>query len=132
MEFKLTVGLSSTIETTVKNEDTAISIGSGKVEVLATPYMISLMENAALSAVALHLPSGYETVGTKIEVSHIAATPVGMKVKAVANLIGVEGKKLIFEVLAYDEIEKIGEGIHERFIISHEKFQQKTKEKLKK
>jgi len=129
MEFKLQVGLASKIETVVTENDTADSFGSGGIKVLATPMMIGLMENAAHSAVDLHLPEGYATVGTRIDVRHIAATPVGMKVYATAQLTGIEGRKLQFKVEAYDEKEKIGEGSHERFIINVERFMERTASK---
>ncbi len=129
MEFKLQVGLESKMETVVTENDTADSFGSGGIKVLATPMMIGLMENAAHSAVDLHLPEGYATVGTRIDVRHIAATPVGMKVYATAQLTGIEGRKLHFKVEAYDEKEKIGEGSHERFIINVERFLERTASK---
>jgi predicted thioesterase len=129
MEFKLHVGLNSKIETIVKEKDTAANFGSGGVEVFATPMMIGLMENAALSAVDLHLPKGYATVGTHLDVKHLAATPVGVKVYATAELVDIDGKRLVFKVEAYDEKEKIGEGMHERYIINLDKFLQKAAEK---
>ncbi|MBA1334607.1 MAG: hypothetical protein HPY66_2511 [Firmicutes bacterium] len=129
MEFKLHIGLNSKIETIVKEKDTAANFGSGGVEVFATPMMIGLMENAALSAVDLHLPKGYATVGTHLDVKHLAATPIGMKVYATAELIEIDGKRLVFKVEAYDEKEKIGEGMHERYIINLERFLDKTAEK---
>ncbi|MDD2573098.1 MAG: thioesterase family protein [Bacillota bacterium] len=108
-----------------------MSFGSGGVKVFATPMMIGLMENAALSAVDLHLPKGYVTVGTRIDVRHLAATPVGMKVYAMAQLTGIDGKRLEFKVEAYDEKEKIGEGSHERYIIDVERFIERTAAKQK-
>jgi len=94
------------------------------MDVYATPAMIGLMERAALSAVALHLPKGYTTVGTAVNIKHIAGTPVGMKVKALAELIAVEGRKLTFKVEAFDGVEKIGEGYHERYIVSSQNFRE--------
>jgi len=91
--------------------------------------MIGLMERAALSAVALHLPKGYTTVGTAVNIKHIAGTPVGMKVKALAELIAVEGRKLTFKVEAFDGVEKIGEGYHERYIVSSQNFRDKVYKK---
>lgn len=128
---KIQVGLNSSIETIVKREDSAAKYGSGGVEVLSTPAMIGLMECAAKSAVDLHLPTGYTTVGTKIDIKHLAATPIGMKVKAYAELVEVSEKKLSFRVEAYDEDEKIGEGTHERYIINPERFMGKVKGKIK-
>jgi len=129
--FKLNRGLKFKIEKVVTEKDTAMSFGSGGVKVFATPMMIGLMENAALSAVDLHLPKGYVTVGTRIDVRHLAATPVGMKVYAMAKLIGIDGKRLEFKVEAYDEKEKIGEGSHERYIIDVERFIERTAAKQK-
>lgn len=129
MEFKLHKGLNAKIETIVTEKDTAMNFGSGGVAVYATPMMIGLMENAALSAVDLHLPKGYATVGTHLDVKHLAATPVGMKVYATAELVEVDGRRLVFKVEAYDEKEKIGEGYHERYIINLEKFIAKAKSK---
>ena len=131
MGFKLNRGLKFKIEKVVTEKDTAMSFGSGGVKVFATPMMIGLMENAALSAVDLHLPKGYVTVGTRIDVRHLAATPVGMKVYAMAKLIGIDGKRLEFKVEAYDEKEKIGEGSHERYIIDVERFIERTAAKQK-
>lgn len=122
MYFNLKAGMASQIEKTVEDNDTAVKFGSGGVKVFATPMMVALMEKAALSAVDPHLPEGYATVGLSLDVKHIAATPVGMKVYAKAELIGVEGKKLTFRVEAFDEREKIGEGAHERYIIELSKF----------
>lgn len=131
MGFKLNRGLKFKIEKVVTEKDTAMSFGSGGVKVFATPMMIGLMENAALSAVDLHLPKGYVTVGTRIDVRHLAATPVGMKVYAMAQLTGIDGKRLEFKVEAYDEKEKIGEGSHERYIIDVERFIERTAAKQK-
>lgn len=129
MEFSLKAGMSARVEVTVSDEDTAVRFGSGEVSVLATPMMIALMEKAALSAVDPHLPAGYATVGTTVTVSHMAATPVGMQVYATAELIEVSGKKLKFKIEAFDEKEKIGEGIHGRYIIQTQKFLESTRNK---
>lgn len=122
MGKNLRVGITYTIEITVKQEDTATAYGSGGVDVFATPAMIALMENAAMTAAAPYLEEGYATVGTKVNISHLAATPVGMKATAKAEIIEIDGKKLVFKVEAYDEKELIGEGTHERYIINLEKF----------
>lgn len=92
--------------------------------------MIGLMENAALSAVDPHLPEGMATVGTELNVKHLSATPMGMVVRAKAELLEVTGRRLVFNLEAYDELEKIGEGTHERYIINIEKFLKKTADKL--
>lgn len=128
---KIKVGLNSSIETDVKSEHSASKYGSGMVDVLATPAMIALMECTAKNAVDLHLPVGYTTVGTKVDVVHIAATPIGMKITVNAKLIEIKGKKLIFRVEAFDEVEKIGEGIHERYVINSDKFMEKVNSKKK-
>jgi predicted thioesterase len=129
MEFDLKTGMNAEINHIVGEKDTAASFGSGGVKVFATPLMIGLMENAALSSVDPFLPEGFATVGLNVNVSHMAATPVGMAVTAKAELTGIEGKKLIFRVEAFDELEKIGEGTHERFIINLDKFLSKAKSK---
>ncbi|NTV91228.1 MAG: thioesterase family protein [Clostridiales bacterium] len=131
MEFDLKTGMSAEVSKIVGENDTAASFGSGGVKVFATPLMIGLMENASLSAVDPFLPEGYATVGMTVSVSHSAATPVGMKVTAKAELVEIEGKKLTFKIEAYDEIEKIGEGTHVRFIIGLEKFIAKAMSKGK-
>jgi fluoroacetyl-CoA thioesterase len=130
LDINVSIGLSSTIESIVMQKDTASEYGSGGVDVFATPAMIGFMEKAAMSAVELHLGKGYSTVGTTIDIKHIAATPVGMKIKAKAQLIEVDGKKLVFKVEAYDERELIGEGLHERYIINLEKFMERVNKKL--
>ena len=126
MDYNLKTGLTATIETTVTKEDTAKKFGSGGVNVFATPMMVGLMENAALKAVDPHLPEGYTTVGTRLEINHIAATPVGLRVWAKAVLTKIDGKKLVFNVEAFDQKEKIGDGLHERFIVNLEKFTQRA------
>lgn len=130
MEFNLSVGMSAKVELTVTLKDTAVAFGSGGVKVLATPMMIGIMENAAMKAVDSSLPEGYATVGTHLDVKHLAATPVGMKVYAEAELMKIEGKKLFFHVRAYDEKEKIGEGTHSRYIIATDSFIEKANGKL--
>lgn len=129
MDFHLKVGMKAVVEHVVGEKDTAASFGSGGVLVYATPMMIGLMENASLKAVDPHLPEGYATVGIHLDVKHMAATPVGMKVRAEAELIEIEGKKLKFKIEAYDEKDKIGEGFHSRYIINKEKFIRATEEK---
>ena len=129
---KIHLGLSSIIETVTMPRDSATNYSSGEVDVFSTPAMIALMECTAKNAVDLHLPMGYTTVGTRIDVRHIAATPIGMKVKSTAVLIEIDGKRLLFKVEVYDEVEKIGEGIHERFIIELDKFMNKINKKSKK
>lgn len=122
MEFNLKVGMKAEVEITVEMKDTALAFGSGGVKVLGTPVMIGLMENASLKAVDPHLPEGFATVGVDLDVKHMAATPIGMKAHATAELIKIEGKKLLFKVEAFDELEKVGEGLHGRYIIELDKF----------
>ncbi len=129
MEPSLKVGITGESKTVVSEKNTAITHGSGSVPVFATPAMIALMENAALNSVEQCLPEGHTTVGTKLNASHIAATPVGMEVTARSELTEVDGKRLVFKVEAFDAREKIGEGTHERFIINKEKFMKKNEEK---
>ena len=127
--MSLTVGNKGRAETVVTADNTAAAVGSGLVPVFATPYMIALMENAAVNAVQAQLEEGQGTVGTRLEVTHDAATPVGMKVWAQAELTAVEGKKLTFSVQAFDEAGAIGGGIHERYIIAVERFLAKAEAK---
>lgn len=111
----------------VVTEDlTAKHLGSGNVLVFATPAMIMLMEKTALSSVDPLLPVGQQTVGIAVDVRHLAATPMGMSVRARTELLEVDGRRLRFRVEAFDEQEKIGEGYHERFIIDVDRFQQKV------
>lgn len=115
----------------VGTSDTAPRIGSGRIAVLGTPKMINLIEEAALAAVEHLLPEGKQSLGTHLEVSHLAATPVGMTVKAQAELIGVDGRKLLFAVRAHDGMDLIGEGRHERVIVTAATFQARIDEKGK-
>ncbi len=131
MEASLVPGLRGEKEITVSFEVTAAKYGSGGVEVLATPAMIALMEGAAFELVQAQLPEGYSSVGTRVDIEHLAATPLGMKVKAVAELKQVEGKKLVFSVEARDEKELVGRGIHERYIIQSDKFLARVENKTR-
>lgn len=118
----LETGMKGEATTTVVYENTAAAVGAGGVEVFATPMMIALMENAAWHAVAEQLDAGDVTVGAVVNVSHLAATPLGQQVRAVAQLTEVDGRRLVFRVEAYDEKQKIGEGLHERFIVNLARF----------
>lgn len=129
MDINLKPGIKAEQTELVTDKNTAMAYGSGGVAVYATPAMIGLMEKAALSAVDPLLLEGMATVGTELNVKHLAATPVGMKVTAQAELLQVEGKRLVFKVEAFDEKEKIGEGTHERYIINLAKFLAKCAEK---
>lgn len=127
--MSIEIGMKGRAETVVTAENTAQAVGSGLVPVFATPYMVALMENAAVNAVQAQLAGDEGTVGTRLDVTHDAATPIGLKVWAEAEVTAVEGRKLTFAVTAYDEREKIGGGTHERFIIRPEKFLAKAQGK---
>ena len=123
-------GLAGDIEITVAEEHTAPHVGSGQVRVLATPVMVNLIEAAALKAAEPFVPPGHQTVGTLLNVRHLAATPVGMKVTAHAEVIRVEGRVITFRVWADDEVEPIGIGEHQRVIINLDKFDQRMGAKI--
>lgn len=123
------IGIKGRAETVVNHENTAKFVGSGELEVFATPQMIALMEQAAASSVAGELEEGQGTVGTLLNVSHDAATPLGMKVWAETELIEIDRRRLVFDVKAYDECGLIGQGKQERFIIQNDKFLAKVNAK---
>lgn len=127
----LTIGLKGHLEQTVTEEVTADRIGSGLVKVFATPMMIALIEQTCNESVVPYLDEGQGTVGTHVDVSHCAATPVGMRVLCDSELVEVDRRRLVFDVKAYDECGLIGEGRHERFIIDSAKFQTKIDAKAK-
>ncbi|MGI9521121.1 MAG: thioesterase family protein [Hyphomicrobiaceae bacterium] len=127
--YKIKAGLTGQAELLVGTNDTAPRVGSGHVAVLATPVMINLIEEAALAAVEHLLPTGKQSLGTHISVSHLAATPTGMSVKAEARLISVDGRKLLFSVEAHDEHDLIGRGQHERVVVTVSKFQERIDQK---
>lgn len=131
MTQNLKLGIEGEAKGIVNENNTAMAFGSGSVNVFGTPAMIGLMEKAALSSVDPLLEEGFCTVGTKINVKHMAATPLGMNVVAKSRLIEIEGKRLTFEVEAWDEKELIGKGIHERFIIKLENFIKRAQAKSK-
>lgn len=124
-------GLTGTAELVVGEEHTAPSIGSGRVHVLATPVMINLIEAASLKAVEHLLPPGHQSLGTRLDVKHYAATPVGMRIKATAEVVKVEGRLIYFIVKAEDEREPIGDGTHERVVVNVERFDKRVQKKLK-
>ncbi len=130
MEKALTCGLDATVEKTVESGDTAKTVLSGLAEVFATPCMIALMECAAAQAVQPHLPPGHSTVGVRIDAQHVAATPVGFKVWARAELVAVDGRRLTFDITAHDEHEKIGEAQHTRVIVEDARFMAKVQSKV--
>ena len=124
------VGICGKQTITVTEAMTAKAMGSGELPVYATPSMIALMENTAYTSVAGELEEGQGTVGTLMNVKHLAASPVGMEVTCETKLIEVDRKRLVFEVKAFDKGGCSGEGIHERFIIANEKFLNKAQSKL--
>ena len=123
------IGLKGVVEITVSEKDSANNYGNEGVNVFATPAMVGIMEVAARNAVDSVIPEGFSTVGTRLDVKHLAATPVGFKVRAIAELLEVDDKRLVFKVEAYDDVEKIGEGIHERYIIRLDKFMNRVNSK---
>jgi thioesterase superfamily protein len=123
-------GIKGCIETVATSEKTAKSIGSGGLDVFATPMMISLMEETCFKSVDSELEAENTTVGIEVNIKHLAATPVGMKVRCESELIKIDNRSLTFNVKAYDEKGLIGEGVHQRFIVNREKFQKKANEKL--
>jgi fluoroacetyl-CoA thioesterase len=126
----LKIGLTGSAEITVQDADTAPRVGSGRVSVLATPVMINLMEAAALNAVERLLPQGHQSLGTRLEVGHYAATPVGMRLRATAELTKVEGRNLQFRVDAFDEKERVGDGLHTRVVVNVARFDERVQRKL--
>ncbi len=127
----ITIGIKGHLERMVTEEVTAARIGSGLVKVFATPMMIALIEQTCYESVAPLLEAGQGTVGTLVNVTHSAATPVGMRVWCDSELVEVDRRRLVFEVKAYDECGLIGEGRHERFIIDSAKFQAKIDAKAR-
>ena len=125
MEFNVHEGTKGSMELVVADEHSASKIGSGLADVYATPAMVALMENTAQTSIKDNLPDGYATVGIEINVKHMKATPIGMKVKCESTLKKVEGKKLLFEIEAFDEVGKIGEATHYRYIINSKDFMSK-------
>jgi predicted thioesterase len=128
----LQAGLQGRADLTVGEEHTAPRIGSGKVHVLATPVMINLIEAAALDAVERLLPPGHQSLGTVLNVRHIAATPVGMRIFASATVEKVSQRTIVFRVEARDEKELIGDGTHERVVVNVAKFDARVQNKLAK
>jgi fluoroacetyl-CoA thioesterase len=128
---RITPGLTGTAEIVVGPEHTAPFVGSGRIAVLATPVMINVIEAASLAAVEHLLPAGHQSLGIHLDVSHVAATPVGLRVTATAEVIGVEGRTIKFRVEARDEFETIGGGSHERVIVSVERFDERVQRKVR-
>ena len=127
MEIDIQIGTKEVMEITVTADDTAARYGSGLIEVFATPAMIGLMESTAQSSIQKFLPEGYITLGIEVNVQHLKATPVGMKVKCEAVIADTDGKKITLDVKAWDEQGLIGSGTHVRFIVEAKKFMEKLK-----
>ena len=123
-------GLTGTAEIVVGEEHTAPRVGSGRVHVLATPVMINVMEAAALAAIEHLLPAGHQSLGTRLDVGHYAATPVGMRLRATAEVRKIEGRNVDFHVEAHDEKERVGDGTHVRVVVNMERFDQRVQRKL--
>jgi len=123
-------GLTGSASLIVADEHTAPRVGSGRVRVLATPVMINLIEAAALEAVEGLLPAGHQSLGTVLNVRHIAATPVGMRVTAQVEVVAVEGRTIRFRVEARDAVELIGDGTHERVVVNVAKFDLRVQRKI--
>ena len=128
--MEISIGMKGEARTLSEREDTAQAVGSGSLLVYATPCMVALMEGAACEAIADCIPEDKTSVGTYLEISHITATPVGMEVWAEAEVTAVDGNNITFQVTAYDEAGKIGEGIHKRAVINAQRFLDKTYSKL--
>ena len=127
---RVMVGLTGATEVVVGEEHTAPFVGSGRVRVLATPVMINLMEAAALDAVEKLLPPGHQSLGIHLDVGHYAATPVGMRVRATAEVVKVDGRTLDFRVEARDEKEAIGDGLHQRVVVNVARFDARVQKKI--
>lgn len=128
--MEITVGMTGSVSTAVEREDTAYEVGSGSLLVYATPCMVALMEGAACEAIAAAMPEDKTSVGTELNISHISATPVGLEVRAGAEVTEVDGNTITFRVTAYDEAGKIGEGTHKRVVVTAQRFLDKAYSKL--
>src|SRR6202790_2206411 len=128
---RIVPGLTGTAEIVVGPEHTAPFVGSGRIAVLATPVMINVIEAASLAAVEHLLPAGHQSLGIHLDVSHVAATPVGLRVTATAEVVGLEGRTIKFRVEAHDEVETIGGGTHERVVVSVERFDERVQRKVR-
>ena len=128
--MEITVGLKAEVSTLVEREDTASQVGSGDLLVYATPCMVALMEGAACEAIAACMKDTETTVGTALNIEHTSATPVGLEVRAEAQVTAVEGKVITFQLQAFDETGLIGKGTHKRVIVNSQKFLDKAYDKL--
>jgi fluoroacetyl-CoA thioesterase len=127
----ITSGLTGIAQLLVGPEHTAPFVGSGRIAVLATPVMINVIEAAALNAVEHFLPTGHQSLGIHLDVSHVAATPVGLRVTATATVLRVEGRTITFRVQARDEVETIGSGTHQRVVVSVVRFDERLQRKVR-
>lgn len=128
--MEITVGMKGSVSSFVEREDSALEVGSGSLLVYATPCMVALMEGAACEAIAAALPDTKTSVGTELNISHISATPIGLEVRAEAEVTAVDGNTITFQVTAFDEAGKIGEGIHKRVVVSTQRFLDRAYTKL--
>jgi predicted thioesterase len=126
MDFTLPPNLTGAASTVVTDANTALALGSGSVPVYATPALVALLEQAAVDALAPYLPAGSTTVGVRIDVQHLAATPVGFCVRAQAMLRAQDGRKLTFEIVAHDNTEKVAEAVHQRVVVEQQRFVQRV------
>ncbi len=129
-EFKIPIGITCEEVFEVKHEHSAKNIGSGDIDVLATPSMIAFMENVAWKCVKKYLPKDYITVGVNVEVKHLNPVPIGANVLVKASLIAAEGRKLVFKVVVFWGDIKVGEGLHERYVVHRARFLEKVKKML--
>ena len=130
MENTLKIGMKNIVEAESTEETTAVKMKSGSLKVLATPAMMCLMEQAAAELVERNLSTELTSVGISINVNHKAPTPIGLTVRAEATITNIDGRKISFEVKAFDDVDEIGSGTHERFIVNKEKFQSKADSKI--
>jgi len=128
---RINPGLRGAADLLVRPEHTAAFVGSGRIAVLATPVMINVIEAAALNAVEHLLPPGHQSLGIHLDVSHVAATPVGLQVTALAEVVRVEGRTITFRVEARDEAETIGVGTHQRVVVSVTRFDERVQRKVR-
>ena len=128
--MSVTVGLKGYAETVVSDTNTAQAACSGALPVFGTPFMCALMEEAAWKSIAPHLEEGQSTVGTRLDITHDSATPVGMKVWAESEVTQVDGRRLVLKLSAFDGRGQIGQGTHERFIVTDQRFLAKCAQKL--
>jgi predicted thioesterase len=128
---RISVGLKGTAQLVVGPEHTAPFVGSGRIAVLATPVMINVIEAAALNAVEHLLPAGHQSLGIHLDVGHVAATPIGLRVTATAEVVRVEGRTITFRVDAHDTFEPIGGGTHQRVVVSVARFDERVQRKVR-